>query len=164
MQKILVAAIGLATLPLAASYAWHAEWAWVAFIVLVGLLWLTEVKHGQRWLPTFGLLSFATLAAIGIIWTFSAFWLLTSLVAALCAWDLSHFSHRLNDIADIRHQAQYIRAHLQRLGMIAALGWLLGLIALNLRLTVGFISALALAFLVMISLSGIIRYLQRESD
>lgn len=164
MQKILAAAIGLATLPLAATYGWHAEWAWVAFIVLVGLLWLTEARHGQRWLATVGLLCFATLAAVGIISTFSAFWLLTSLVAALCAWDLSHFTHKLNDITDIRKQEQYIRAHLQRLGIVAALGWLLGLVALNLQLTVGFISALALAFLVIISLSGIIRYLQRESD
>jgi hypothetical protein len=164
MRRLFVLDIGLAMVALGASYALSARWGWVIATGFIGLLWLTGAWQGERWTSTMGLFFFAAAAVVGVVLRLPPLWLLSSLVAALVAWDLNHFMHYLSQVTDIRNERALIKGHLWRLGIAAGLGWLLGVVALSVQLTFDFIWALALGLLVITSLSGVIRYLRRESE
>jgi hypothetical protein len=149
---------------LAASYAMVGRWGWVAAIMLVGLVWLSEPWHEQGWVSTLGLLALTGAAAMGVLLALPTFWLLSGLVAVLVAWDLSYFEQQLNAMEDVRNEGELMRTHLWRLGAVAGLGWILGVVALNIQLRFAFIWALLLAFLAVITLSQAVRHMRRESD
>jgi hypothetical protein len=155
--------IGLATLTLAAGYAFSGRWIWMTAILLVGLLWLTEPWHKGRWVATLALLLFPTIAGVGILLGISSFWLLTSVVILLVAWDLDHFWHYLADAPDTRDETELTTRHLRRLGFVAVSGWLLGIVALNVQIRLNFVLTLALAIVIVIALSGAIRQMRRGS-
>ena len=157
MRRLSAVAIGLGTLGMAATFALAALWGWVVAIVIVGLFWLAEPRHGLRWVATLSLLFFTAAAVVGVLLKLSTFWLLSSLVMLLAAWDLSHFFRYLDDVADVRNEAELTRDHLKRLGIVAGLGWFLGATALAVRLTFDFGWALALGLVVVVSLSRAIR-------
>ncbi len=54
------------------------------------------------------------------------------------------------------------RAHLKRLGITAGLGWLLGALALGVRLNFSFTGALALGLLLVLSLGLAMRRMTRN--
>jgi hypothetical protein len=164
MQKSVTAAIGLATLGLAVSYASTARWNWVIAIVLAGLLWSTELWHGYTCASTAGLVFYTAVAIVGVIAGVPVFWLFSSLVAALVAWDLSCFAGYLHDVADVRNKRDLISNHYRRLGVVAGLGWSLGVVTLSVQLSFNFVWTLALGLAAIISLSQVIRYVRRESD
>jgi len=164
MRKLFVLDVGLAAVALGASYALDGHPIWVMATGFIGLLWLTGAWRGQRWTSTLGLFFFTAAAAIGIMLRFPPLWLLSSVVAALVAWDLDHFMQELSQVKDIRDEAALIKGHLWRLGIVAGLGWLLGILALSVQITFDFIWTLALSLLIITSLSGVIRYLRRENE
>jgi hypothetical protein len=165
MMKIVTAiATGCATLILATLYAWAEMWVWAAAILLLGILWLAQSWHAQRWLPTLALLLLTLAVLMGAFFNLSSFWLLTGLVAALVAWDLDHFSSILDDAPDIRDEANLKRRHFQRLGIAVGLGWLLGVAGLNMRFTFGFSLTLLLGLVLIASLGGAIRHIRREQE
>ena len=164
MRILTAIATGFAALTLAAVYAAAGLWVWTAAILLLGVLWLTQSWRGQRWMSSLGLLSFTAAALMGAFFNLSSFWLLTSLVAALAAWDLDHFGAGLDDAPDIRNEADLKRSHLGRLGIVSGLGWLLGVGALNVRFTFGFSVTVVLGFVLFVSLSGAIRHIRRERE
>ncbi|MGD9101499.1 MAG: hypothetical protein PVF45_13540 [Anaerolineae bacterium] len=159
MRRVLAVAIGLAMLSLGAVFALGLYWGLVAAIVIVGLLWLAE-----RWPPTLGLLFFTAMAAAGVVLGLSALWLLFGLVAALVAWDLSAFARYLDDVADVRNEAEFLKSHLKRLRTVAAPGWFLGAVALGVRFDFDFIWALALGLLVVVSLGWAISRMGSEGE
>jgi len=164
MQRFITALVGLSTLGLALTYASTARWVWVAAIMLVGLLWLTEPWHAGSWASTLGLLFFIALTAAGAIMNLPRFGLFANLTAVLVAWDLDQFSHYLGHVDDVRNETELIKSHGQRLGGVVLLGWLLGLVALRVQLTFHFILTLALSLLVIVSLGRAIRYARRENE
>ncbi len=164
MRKILALSVILATLGLATVFALTARWSWAVLIAAIGLFWLTLPWHGFGWAATVGFLSFTAAAALGVLLSLSPFWLLSSLIAALVAWDLGHFSDQLYNGANIRNEAAMARRHFQRLGLVAVLGWVLGLVALRVEFSFDFVWALALGLLVILSLSRVTRGLGSEND
>lgn len=163
MRALIAVVIGLATVGLAAGYVATERWSWVAIILLMGLLWLAEPLHGARWVATIGLLFFSTVAVVGVFLDLPTVWLLTSLVAVLVAWDLGHFAHYLDDVPEVRKEPELTVNHFRRLGIVAGLGWILGVVAINIHVTLDFVLTLALALLIVIALSGTVRHVRRES-
>ena len=151
MRRLLAVSIGLATLCLLAAFVPYGRQGWTLAIVLVGSLWLTAPLHGLRWVSTLALVFFAALAALGVLLERPSLWLLCGVVVALFAWDLGHFGDYLDDV-QVCNRAELERAHLKRLGITAGLGWLLGALALGVRLRFDFTGALALALLLVLSL------------
>jgi hypothetical protein len=125
MRKLFVLDVGLAMVALGAGYALAGHWIWVMVTGFIGLLWLAGAWRGQRWTSTLGLSFFTVAAAIGIMLRFPSVWLLSSLVAALVAWDLDYFMQDLSQVKDIRDETALIKGHLWRLGIVVGLGWLL---------------------------------------
>jgi hypothetical protein len=167
MRRLLAASIGLATLCLLAAFVPHGRQGWTLVIVLLGSLWLTTPLHGLRWASTLAWAFFVALAALGVLLGRPTLWLLCGVVAALLAWDLSYFSDYLDDVAKAHNgahleRAELERAHLKRLGITAGLGWLLGALALGVRLRFDFTGALALALLLVLSLGLALRRMGQE--
>jgi hypothetical protein len=148
----------------AVVYALSGRWGWAGVIVAIGLAWLSESWHSQRWIWTLGLIFFAAAAALGVLWRFSPFWMLTGLVVILAAWDLSRWEKLLADTPDVRNAAALTHAHLRRLGGVIGLGWGLAMLALNVEIHFGFIWSLALALLIVVGLSRVIRYMLEIGD
>jgi hypothetical protein len=147
---------------LLAAFVSRGSQVWALAIVLLGLAWLTTPWHGRRWVATLAWASFVALAALGVLLGRPPLWLLCGVVAALLAWDLGHFCDCLEDVGEVRHRAELERAHLARLGTAAGLGWLLGALALGVRLHLNFTGALALALLLVLSLGLALRRMGRE--
>jgi hypothetical protein len=162
MRIFVAVCIGMATLGLSAGYGLTGRWAWMTVILLIGLLWLTEPWHGGRWMATLALVLFTATAGVGVLLGLPAFWLLTSLVIALAAWDSDHFANYLADVPDIRNETQLTARHLRRLGFVCIPGWFLGIVALNVQVRLNFVLTLALALLIIIALSGAIRQMRQE--
>jgi hypothetical protein len=164
VRTLIAVAIGSATLLLALNYALTARWNWVAAIAAAGLLWLAGSWHGRRWVSSAALTVFTVTAAAGVILRFPPLWLLSSVVAVLAAWDLERFAHYLGEVGDVRDEAELMRSHLRFLGFVVALGWCLGVVALSVRFTFDFVPTLALGLLVIMTLSGMIRYMRSASE
>jgi hypothetical protein len=86
-------------------------------------------------------------------------------VLLLVAWDLDHYTrvHQEfeKDQTNIKTASTLFYAHLKRLGVIAGLGWCLGILALNLRVQISFFVALVLISLAILGLRQVTRYLIR---
>lgn len=156
-----MAAVGLAVLSLALVYGRHGEWTGVLAASALGLVWLSGLWRGWHWLTGAGLFGFAALAAWGMWLGLPAAWLLAGIIAALAAWDLAHFTRRLELPGhQVVNRAALVRAHLQRSGVALGLGLLLGGIALALPLGLNLGWALLLGLLAVFGLAGLIRLIR----
>jgi hypothetical protein len=164
MRKYAAAAIACATILVIATYATHGRLMVALAIAPIGLLWLILPWRGLDWVSDMGLAFFTAAAALGVLSGLSSAWLVPGMVALLVAWDLDHFARYLQDATDVRNKAGLSKAHLQRLGIVAGLGWLLGWGALGVHISFEFVWAFALGLTTILGLGGAIRYMRRESD
>jgi hypothetical protein len=168
MRKVALVFIILAVLGVGLPYALNLQlWA-VVICVLAALLWLDAVRQEIEPRANFSFLGLAVLLALGVILRYPPLWLITDFAVLLIAWDLTHFANVLRQFSPepdrmIDHRA-LILAHTKRLGMMVGLGWALGVLALNMRFSLGFTSALLLGFLVFFSLQAILRNLTPDSQ
>ena len=162
MKTAAIAAVALAALSLALIYGWHGEWGGVLAGSALGLVGIAGLWR-WRWLTDAGLFGYAAAAAWGVWLELPAAWLLAGLIAALAAWDLVHFARRLDlPGSQVVNRAALVRGHLQRLGLAAGLGLLLGetALALSLDLTLGW--ALLLGLLAIFGLGGLVGLIRRQ--
>ena len=156
MRVIAGTCAGVATLALAISYAGQALWAGAGLSAAIGLLWLAGQWRGANWVADACLAGWVGLAAVGAWQGLAGGWMLLSVVAALAAWDLAHFAERLRGAGHVASRAELTRAHLTRLAIVAGIGFLLGGIALGVRLELTFGWALLVAALAIYSLSRLL--------
>jgi len=83
--------------------------------------------------------------------------MLIGVVAALAAWDMSHFAVRLRDAGTGTQLAELTRTHLRWVAAVVGTGLLLGGIALGIRVELAFGWAIVAASLAIIGLSRLIR-------
>ena len=157
MRPLILLCAGLATFVLALGYIGQSLWAGVGIVVAIGLLWLAGDWRGWDWVAEPCLAGWVGLAAFGAWWGVISGWMLLGVVAALAAWDLSHFAARLRDAGALTPPAELTRAHLRRLAIVAGAGLLLGGIALGIRVELTFGWAILAAALAIIGLSRLLR-------
>ena len=157
MRSLTLLCAGLATLTLALGSASQSFWAGVGAAGAIGLLWLAGDWRGWDWVAEPCLAGWVGLAAFGAWWGVISGWMLLGVVAALAAWDLSHFAARLRDAGALTPPAELTRAHLRRLAIVAGVGLLLGGIALGIRVELTFGWAILAAALAIIGLSRLLR-------
>lgn len=163
-HRVLQASIVLATFALALGYGLGELWAPALLVVAVGGLWLLGLWRRLRWMAWVGLFLFAGGAAAGLLQGLGAGWMLFGLVAALTAWDLDDFLHRLESVERVEGQRGLELAHLRRLLVVNGLGLLLASVALGLRLDLGFGAVLLLGGLAILGLSRVVVFLRHESE
>lgn len=163
MKRAARIAIGFATLMLALGFLLGGAWMDAGAALALGGLWLVGLRRDWYGMEAFGLVGFAGLAAAGMVRGFSLF-PLTSVVAALAAWDLQRFARGLEDAGAVIGANALTRSHLWQLGILGGLGWMLGAVALDIRVSLGFGWALLLAALAIAGLGRAVHWLSQARD
>ena len=163
MRKVAFAMILMATFGMGVPFALAGGWWWVLVCIIAAMLWLWPSKFAAHRRPTISFLILAGVGGAGALIGHPPVWQLTSFVALLMAWDLDHYQRTYRAFADhLVHKNQInplFYAHLKRLGIIAGLGWCLGMVALHIRIQINFALALLFAFLIILGLRELVQYL-----
>lgn len=136
----------------------------LALITPLGLLWAYGHQQHWRWVTPLAFIALTVSAAAGTFWGVAPIWLLVAVAAALAAWDLDHFTHRLSSVEESTYTRALARQHFTRLAIAAAAGLGLGIIALNVQVELSFRWAIGLALALFIGLGQVVRRLRRETD
>ena len=163
MRKVADFLIIATVLSIGAQYALDGLLWLVIACGFVGLFWLLQSHHRAELGLNFSFLFLAVLNIAGAFLDHHPVWILTNMVLLLVAWNLDHFDRDLQKYVGNGQKEYHINdlfpARFQRLSIVMGLGWGLGMLALNLRISVGFFGAVILAFVVVISLGQIARLL-----
>jgi hypothetical protein len=157
MRTLTLLSTGMATFTLALGYAGQSLWAGVGVAVAIGMLRLAGDWRGWDWVAEPCLAGWVGLATFGAWQELPAAWMLLGVVAALAAWDLSHFAARLRSAGAVPQATELTRMHLRRLAVVVAAGLLLGGIALGVRVEMTFGWAILAAALAVVGVSSLIR-------
>ncbi len=116
------------------------------------------------WVASVGLIFFVIAAARGIFMDISTGWLLLSVVATLAAWDLDYFVRRFRHVGRVEKPHDLEQRHLKRLMSVAALGLLLGGVAIVVKVQLNFGWILFWGIVLILGMSRLIGLLNREGD
>ena len=155
--------VGLAAGAVATGYGLQGWWLWVVGVGLLAILWVPGYWRGWGWMATVGLIGFVSASAAGLLLDVGVGWMVTGLVAALCAWDLHRFVACLETVDRVEDERGLTRRHLGRLLVVAGLGLALAVTALGIEVRLTFLMALLLALLAAWGLSQAVGFLRQES-
>jgi hypothetical protein len=122
---------------------------------LLGALWLAAHWRKWYWLSSVGLLITIIAAAYGVWREFPTIWMLLGALGGLLAWDLSDFARRLGYAAPMDDTEGMERRHLERVGIVAALG--LGIALLSLLIHINRLAFEVAAALILLAALGLTR-------
>lgn len=141
----LVLSILLGTISLAIGYVQGGVAGDSLWFLLLAAVWLVAHFRKWYWFSSIALLIIVIAAAFGVWQEYSTVWMLLGALGGLLGWDLSDFARRLSYAAPMDDTRSLERLHMERVGIVAALG--LGLALLSV-----FIHIQRLAFEVAVGL------------
>jgi hypothetical protein len=159
---LLPAGIVLACAVLALGLGLNGSWGGVLVALVVGAFWLVGRWRRWGWVASMALVLLIGMAVVGQVGGAGGGWMLVGVVVALVAWDLDHFTWRMQAAGCVKDFDALERRHLWRLLIVAGAGLFLGAVALSVKIRLSFVVALLLAFLAVLGLSRVVRLLQRE--
>jgi hypothetical protein len=162
IRWLITGCVVTAVLLLGAAYGLGNYWIGLLPVILIGIIWLAGVWLGRSWPTTVGLVGLVLITAVAGLLGLAPVLLLTGMALALFAWNLGNVNRMLTAIPDVRDEPALIKTHLQWSGGAIGLGWLLGLIALNVQFSLQFGWVLALGMMVVLALRWFVRRLQQE--
>ncbi|MEO8392662.1 MAG: hypothetical protein ABI700_06685, partial [Chloroflexota bacterium] len=118
----------------------------------LGVVWLFQEMTGRETLNSLYFLVFAGLAGLGALGNASLPFLLLGLAAALVAWDLSRFRRRIREEEAGEEKTRIERAHLQKLGIAVAGGFVIALLPVLVTISLNFVVLLVLMLIVLLAL------------
>ena len=124
------------------------------FLVLAAL-WLFTHFRKWYWFSSVALLVIVIAAAYGVWNGYATVWMLLGAVGGLLGWDLSDFARRLSYASPMDDTRPIERRHLERAGIVAALG--LGLALLSLFIHVQRLAFEVAVGLVLLAVLGLTR-------
>jgi hypothetical protein len=155
--------MGVTAAALATGYARGGLWSWaVLWIALGSAAWFGRRRWARVGSVVF--LGWTGAAVAGFLVGLGQGWMLLGGVAALVVWDLDHFARRLHTASRVEQEALLVRAHLQRIALVAGAGLLLGGLALLVQVQLSLGWAVLLGLLVMVGVQQFLVLLRRESD
>lgn len=104
------------------------------WFLLLAVVWLLAHFRRYDWFSSIALLIIVFAAAYGVWREFPTVWMLLGAVGGLLGWDLSDFARRLRYAAPMDDTRSLERRHLERVGIVAALGIGLALLSLYIRI------------------------------
>jgi hypothetical protein len=161
---ILPSSTVLAAAALAVGYGLEEAWGGVVVAGIVGGFWL--FGQWRRWgrVASVALVLLTGAAAVGLWLGVVGGWALVGVVAALVAWDLDRFTWRMRTAGCVVDADALERHHLRRLLVVGGTGLLLGVVALSVRVRLGFAAAFLLGLLAVLGLSRAVGFLRREGS
>jgi hypothetical protein len=130
----LILSILLGTASLAMGYRQADAGNYSIWFLLLAALWLLAHFRRYDWFSSIALLIMVVAAAYGVWREFPTVWMLLGAVGGLLGWDLSDFARRLRYAAPMDDTRSLERRHLERVGIVAALGVGLALLSLYIRI------------------------------
>ena len=119
----LVSSILLGTASLAMGYGQAGADVYARWFLLLAALWLVAHFRKWYWFSSVALLITVFAAAYGVWHEYPTVWMLLGAVGGLLGWDLSDFAMRLSYAAPTDDIQSMERFHLERVGVVAALGF-----------------------------------------
>ena len=104
------------------------------WFVLLGIVWLLAHWRKHYWFSSVALFLALIAAAYGVWNGFTTIWMLLGALGGLLGWDLSDFARRLSYAAPTDDVQRMERRHLERVGIVALLGFGLALLSLYIRI------------------------------
>jgi hypothetical protein len=141
----LILSILLGTISLGIGYIQGGMAGYSLWVLLLAAVWLITHFRKWYWFSSIALMIVILAAAFGVWHEFPTVWMLLGALGGLLGWDLSDFARRLSYAAPMDDTRGLQRLHMERIGIVAALG--LGLALLSV-----FIHVQRLAFEVAVGL------------
>lgn len=127
------------------------------WFVVLAAVWLIAHFRKWYWFSSLALLITVFAAAYGVWQQFPAVWMLLGALGGLLGWDLSDFARRLSYAAPMDDTRSMERRHLERVGIVAALGLGLALLSVYIRINrLAFEVAVVLVLLAALGLTRLV--------
>ena len=153
----LILSILLGVASLAIGYAQGGDPRYSLWFLLLGALWLVTHLRKWYWFSSIALLVIIFAAAYGVWQEFPTVWMLLGALGGLLGWDLSDFARRLSYASPMDDTRGMERLHLQRVGIVAALGFGLAILSVVIRIQrLAFEVAVALVLLAALGLTRLV--------
>ena len=125
--------------------------------VLLGIVWILAHWRKVYWFSALGLFLTLIGAAYGVWNQFTTVWMLLGALGGLLGWDLPDFAMRLSYAAPTDDIQGMERRHLERVGIVAALGFGLALLSLYIHIKrLAFEVAVGLVLLAALGLTRLV--------
>lgn len=153
----LILSILLGTASLAMGYRQGGASNYSVWFLVLAVLWLAAHFRKYHWFSSVALLIMVVAAAYGVWREFQTVWMLLGAVGGLLAWDLSDFARRLSYAAPMDDTRDLERRHLERVGIVAALGIGLALLSVYIHINrLAFEVAVGLLLLAVLGLTRLV--------
>ncbi len=153
----LVLSILWGTASLAMGYGQAGADVYSRWFLLLAALWLVAHFRKWYWFSSVALLITVFAAAYGVWHEYPTVWMLLGAVGGLLGWDLSDFARRLGYASPMDDTGSMERRHLERVGIVAALGVGLALLSLYVHIQrLAFEVAVALVLLAALGLTRLV--------
>lgn len=153
----LILSILLGTASLAMGYGQAGATDYPRWFLLLAVVWLFAHFRKWYWFSSIALLIIVVGAAYGVWREFPTVWMLLGAVGGLLGWDLSDFARRLSYAAPMDDTRGMERRHLERAGIVAALGVGLALLSIYIRINrLAFEVAVGLLLLAALGLTRLV--------
>lgn len=153
----LLLSIFLGTASLVLGYGQGGVAAASLWFVILAAVWLFAHFRKWYWFSSIALLVMVSAAAYGVWREFPTVWMLLGAVGGLLGWDLSDFARRLSYASSMDDTSSMERRHLERAGIVAALGVGLAVVSLYVRIhRLAFEVAVGLLLLAVLGLTRLV--------
>lgn len=153
----LIFSILLGTASLAMGYRQGGASTYSIWFLLLAGLWLLTHFRRYFWFSSVALLIIVVAAAYGVWREFPTVWMLLGALGGLLSWDLSDFARRLSYAAPMDDTSGMERRHLERVGIVAALGIGLALVSIYIHINrLAFEVAVGLLLLAVLGLTRLV--------
>lgn len=130
---VLVLSILLGTISLAIGYSQAGVASYALWFFLLAIAWLVTHFRKWYWFSSIALLIIIFAAAYGVWRAFPIVWMLLGALGGLLGWDLSDFARRLSYASPMDDIRSLERPHMERVGIVAALGFGLAILSVVVR-------------------------------
>jgi hypothetical protein len=158
----LLLSILLGTLSLALGYSQGTGFLYAPWFFLLAVLWLIAHFRKWYWFSSIALLVIVVAAAYGVWQGYPTVWMVLGAVGGLLGWDLSDFARRLSHASPLDDTRPMEIRHLERAGIVTALGLGLALLSIFIRFErLAFEVAVVLVLLAALGLTRLVIGLRR---
>ena len=159
----LLLSIILGTASLAIGYSQGGASSYALWFLLLGVLWFVAHFRKWYWFSSIALLIIVFAAAYGVWSESPTVWMLLGALGGLLGWDLSDFARRLSYASPMDDTRTMERLHMERVGIVAALGFGLAILSVVIRVErLAFEVAVGLVLLAALGLTRLVIGLRRH--
>jgi hypothetical protein len=153
----LVVSILFGTASLAVGYGQAGAADIGRWLLVLAAIWLFAHFRKWYWFSSVALVVIVVAAAYGVWQEFPTVWMLLGAVGGLLGWDLSDFARRLSYASPMDDTRTMERLHMERVGIVAALGVGLALLSVYVRIhRLAFEVAVGLLLLAVLGLTRLV--------